>query len=224
MTGADRARHGYLLQAMMLGMAVFVRAVAQDGTRGRALVFATCGFLVAAAACAIDDRTPSEGNGTDGRGPADLGSAGTSGGSSAPGGGPGSNGPLDVSGTPRGGDGTAPGSGDAQLGGNASGTPGLSGAGTNAGAGSAGSSGSGMGNAGMPSGACVPALRRCEAGALQLCNDDGVWAASGMTCGECVPDTSECAGSTLRVCSSTGVWIDRLQCTGSAPICQAASG
>ena len=45
-----------------------------------------------------------------------------------------------------------------------------------------------------------------------------------MACGECVPDASECSGSTLRVCSSTGVWIDRLQCAGSQPVCQATSG
>jgi hypothetical protein len=75
----------------------------------------------------------------------------------------------------------------------------------------------------IPNLPCAPGAQRCEAGTVQLCNDSGMWAALGMTCGECVPDAAECAGPTLRVCSSAGLWIDRIQCAGSQPVCQAAT-
>ncbi|MEY2929558.1 MAG: hypothetical protein RL033_307 [Pseudomonadota bacterium] len=86
---------------------------------------------------------------------------------------------------------------------------------------SPGSSGAAGAGSSAPSNPCPSGAQRCEAGALQVCNDGGMWAALGTACGTCVPDTTECAGPTMRVCSSTGSWMDILQCTGSQPLCNA---
>jgi len=92
-----------------------------------------------------------------------------------------------------------------------------------------------LGDAGSDSGVgCADASRRCNQGYPEQCSS-GTWtrlaacAAPLLYCSEgnclaCQPGNYQCTAASLELCDKTGNWTAQHTCSGSTPICSAASG
>ena len=116
-------------------------------------------------------------------------------------------------------------------GGNSGGASGTPDAGTGGALGDAGSSDAGGSDSGV---GCVDASRRCNQGYPEQCSN-GNWgriaacAAPLLYCSEgnclaCQPGNYQCTAASLELCDKTGNWTAQHTCSGSTPICSAASG